>query len=281
MTAKLKPGIACSSCKKSFHFICTIIKPEDYKLYSDEKDPKIFLCSPCLKEYRRQSLTLSNVDKNPTPTINQRKSIPNTASIAEGNNTATTEKPLADLVKELTKIVDSLRNELVETRKEIAALKASGPASATTEIPAYYTINGIPEKEGENIQEIASKVISLKSQGFEIDPTTFIKRLHSRSPTHHSILVTVQRGTTQHKALESARGSNIPGRDFGFDCDKVHINESHTAQSYRLYKKSRVLKSSKDFQFVWIRNSRVYARKSTDSERISIRSEIDLEKLLK
>lgn len=296
ITLRNLPGIACAGCKKSFHFTCAEIKQADQHLYSDTSNPKVFVCASCFKEYRRNSLSLASEESakstlTSSTSINKKPADRRTSNNSSTTPTITTtsksalESALLMQVQELQKLVSILCEQVKEARKEIAELKSSNPISNQSpqrSNTVSYTINGIGSKEGENVNEIVSKVISAKKEGFAVDESIKIKRLPSKSDRHHSILITVQRDSTQHEALKSSRGSSIRGSDLGFDCERIYVNESHSPDSYKLFKKAKELKTKKNFKAVWISQSRVYAREGERdaSDVIWIKSDSALLQLL-
>lgn len=150
----------------------------------------------------------------------------------------------------------------------------------TDEVFANFTANGIPQSYNEDLTAIVETVVTAVAKDFKVDESTSIKRLESRAPNHHSIFVRVKKGSPQHKILVSARGKCVAGRVVKQNCNKVHVNESHSSLSYRLFKKAKALKV-KGYKYVWIREDKVFARKAEKEPKIRIFDDSVLENLLK
>lgn len=184
------------------------------------------------------------------------------------------------LIKDLQDTVEKLSKQLQEALLQIAELKTqrSNPSkeSATPQF-VRYTLNGIQEQEDENVQTIVTKVVAATSGEFELDETTSVKRIPSKSDNHHVIFLSVKNGSAQHKILEKAKKTRVSGRDGGISCGPIFLNEAHSSISYQLFKKAKILRT-KGFRFEWLKNSRVVARKAEGEKVICILKEEDLKK---
>lgn len=278
LTAVKFPGVICSGCQISFHFACSSINKDNWPLYSDKQNPKVFLCVECTKKQRRSAEYSATSSDTATP---QRNTNSNATSSNKNDDIKALREQLALVLKELQEA--KVRISQLEAQKNVleAGKTNSGSDRPTTlkEGTAFFTINGIPQTDGEEVQSITEAVLSLKTPNFKLDGTATVSRLASKDHKHHSILIGVRRNSPLFESFNKARGSSFKGEEAGFpSVHRIHINESHTSLSYRLFKKAKALR--KDYSFIWIRNSRVFVRKTENSKIIPIYNEDTLEKLL-
>lgn len=274
LTAVKFPGVICTDCKTSIHFVCSTIDKDTWPLYSDKQNPKVYLCTDCTKRQRRSALYSATAAGGSSSSVTPQRSAV----------TTTTEKD--DDIKALREQLALVLQELQEAKARISQLESQKPnqnstnPQPSTEGTAFFTINGIPATEEEEIHSIVEGVLSLKTPDFKLDGTAKVTRLKSNNQNHHSILIGVRRGFPLFKTFNAAKGSIFKGVQAGFPTvQKIYLNESHTSLSYRLFKKTKALKD-KGYRFVWIRNSRVFARKTESSKIWPINNEDVLEKLL-
>lgn len=197
---------------------------------------------------------------------------------------------LKDDLKSLQDLVAVLSSQLTEARTEIADLRKSQTQFEATVNSKLVkatnasehltlTINGIKQTSNEDVRGIVNKVISAKIPGFNLNSETEVKRLESKSERHHSILIRVKKTNAQFDSWKSVQGSSLSGRDAGFNCERVYINESNSSESYKLYKKAKVLKSY-GIKYVWIRNSRVLIRRVESGKVERIKNEMHINRIL-
>ncbi|KAG8240487.1 hypothetical protein J6590_108349 [Homalodisca vitripennis] len=75
---------------------------------------------------------------------------------------------------------------------------------------------------------------------------------------------------------------NLNSRDLGFmdgEVTPVYVNESLTPAKRKLLNAARVIKKEKQFTFLWVKNGRIFMRKTEGERFVIIDSEKDLGKL--
>lgn len=286
ITSVRKPGIQCIGCKKSYHYTCVKIdSPEEKQKYVTSE--KIFLCANCSRAHRQSIGNISIVNVTITSPNTSRKSSNqpiNKPPITTGSNTT---KDLERTIKELQEALASLTEQLKAAREDIQLLKnqiSSAPkynSAAESEAKTksvFFTVNGIPESDGEDVRNTVETVIGAKAGSFCLDETTEVRRLASKSNNHHAILIVVKLGSTQYDALLKARGHQR-GADLGLNCGSVYVNESVSSGTYQLFKAAKQLKQ-KGYQFIWLRENKVFARRAKGSNRIHIKDDGVLKTLI-
>lgn len=287
LTARNFPGVICIGCDEALHFKCSKIKESQWPLYSEKPEPKTYNCPKC-EAKKRRSASFSTLDSTASVTEVPPPQAPTTPKVLQA----------PDELAELRKLLEQVLTDLAAAKGQISDLEAQlkrhtastensikgAPAkkAETQETPEktiFFTINGVPETPDEDVIKITEAVLSNTAADSKVDETTTVRRLKTKLPNHHTILIGVRRNSPLLKVLNKARGKSFKGGEVNLPAEKVFVNESHPSQTYRLFRKSKQLKA-KGYKSVWIRGSRVFARKTTESNQIVIRNEEDLQKLL-
>lgn len=194
---------------------------------------------------------------------------------------------------ELSRELESLRKEVGELRNSVAMfndlyesmkskqeslVKENKELSRTNEqltkhvaeLQQYSRMNnveikGVPETKGESceaiLQQIAEKI------GCPVSPAE-IDVVH-RVPAKGGPNIIARFCSRQKKAefASRARKARLSTRSIGIiNQDKpIFVNDHLTPENKRLFAQALALKKEKQWQFLWIDNCRIKARKSTDS----------------
>ncbi|XP_047997983.1 uncharacterized protein LOC125235453 [Leguminivora glycinivorella] len=154
-----------------------------------------------------------------------------------------------------------------------------------TQMDCKIEICGVEKKENENTTEIAKKV----AQAIEVnsDDVMSAYRKERRAPAAQqrvgsSIVVTLKPGQ-RDQWLSVAKGRTITGLDIGHPEDtRIFLREALTpATAFLLWKAKSELKKDELFKFVWCKGGNVLVRKNEQAKIQTIKSEQDIEKLLK
>lgn len=276
ITPKKSPGVSCcGTCKQSFHFTCAKLAKDSWALYADKENPKPFLCISCTKNHRK-SLSISQ--------------LPDTVTTQRAPITFEEYISLQQTLKSLQEAVTQLTLQLTEAKEEIANLKTGSQRSTQlnpiTRNPQdrgngmmFFTINGVSQTDGEEVRDIVTKVVSAKVENFTLDESTHVKRLKTKTQGGHTILIKVKKTSDQYKTFKSVQRTKLAGSEVGLESEMIYINESHTTDSYRLYKKAKGL-LAKVVKYVWIRNSRVLIRYHDNGPVEHLCNDTGLEKVL-
>lgn len=319
ITPKAHPGIACGGCGKAQHFNCLNLSTEKKDSYLKGTDNYLCTqCrtkhrrslsftattpSNLSKTSTRPDQTLSSSSAThpqaavgtPNLILDQTSqhstgSTTQSQSIVDSSNLVPT---LINLVNTLQKTVSSFELRLTEALKEIAILRSSISSPeitdqrsqgtrATEKGKRSFTINGAVHSEGENTDEITEKVLKFFDGDFKINETVTTRRLPARTQTSSpTILITVS--TNNVKAIETLKKAirrSVPGKDIDLPAsDKIHINEAHSQETYKLFREARKLKS-KGYRFVWIQAGRVLLKKEEGEKIVQLKDLNQLRNLL-
>ncbi|XP_061716640.1 uncharacterized protein LOC133524573 [Cydia pomonella] len=153
------------------------------------------------------------------------------------------------------------------------------------QLDSKIEICGVEKKENENTTEIAKKV----ARAIEINCDDVISafRKERRAPAAQqrvasSIVVTLKPGQRDNW-ITAAKGKTITGQDIGHPEDtRIFLREALTpATAFLLWKAKSELKKDELFKYVWCKGGNVLVRKNDQARIQTIKSEQDIEKLLK
>lgn len=188
----------------------------------------------------------------------------------------------------------SMFNTIVETMKaQQAVLMKENKELArenhqltrrVAELEQYSRINnveikGVPSTQGENCAEILEKI------GEKIDcPVTasdieIVHRIPAKDGPH--ILARFLLRTKKAEFIAKARKARLTAGSIGFTSENasvkpVFINDHLTPENKRLFAQALALKKEKEWQFLWVENCKIKARKTKDSRVYRISGVSDL-----
>lgn len=284
-------GLTCGSCNRSDHFKCLRL--------TEEKKSAILLgdqCYLCVSCKNKQRLSLSLVADTPPKVKKVSKppsgSAPDQSSTSVSNTKAGPPKAKVSPTEEKTSsanddLISSLLatiQTLTETVKKLEAKleqafnhqnhrqKNTTKAKPLTDRRVSFTINGVPEKKYKDPREIVEKVIKATDHSLELDSTTVVKKLTSKSNSRTPvILVSVKPDSTNLATLKQLKRRKLTGQDIDIpNCEQIFVNESYPSQVYKLLKEAKKLKQH-GYRFVWVQNNRVLARVEEKSPVIQIK----------
>ncbi|XP_050677273.1 uncharacterized protein LOC126973973 [Leptidea sinapis] len=145
-------------------------------------------------------------------------------------------------------------------------------------------IKGVPMKDRENLFEIINKIGNKIQYPITKQNINFLARVPSRdglAVRAKPIIVSFLSRYVKEDFVASARSFkkliaadiDLPGTS------PIFINDHLTVENKILLKKTKKLKEEKNFDFVWVKNCKIFARKNPGSKIITIKSEKDLLKM--
>jgi len=214
---------------------------------------------------------------------------------------------LSDQYDELRNDYKTLKSNYASLNQEYISLK-SQVMHSSAEINAHGTlindleqysrrdcveIRGIPVTDDEDTDEIVEKVGDLMGVNIEGDDISISHRLPDkgfkrkdgtmikRDPT---IIVKFTRRTTRDDFYYSRKKLHKrTTRDLGYTRQReqpIFISESLTASNRQIFNKCLDFKKKHQYKFIWTHYGTTCLRKDSDSPVISIKSELDIKRLL-
>ncbi|KAH7964710.1 hypothetical protein HPB49_000823 [Dermacentor silvarum] len=222
-----------------------------------------------------------------------------------GNLKRDLRKEIRDLkqsVEFMSKQYEDVNSECESVKAENAALKAAQEpllveiqslkkqvrenASKITAQDQYsrnknIEVKGIPCTENENLRHVLGKVgdalgVTITENDIEACHRVPVRNAESAK----NIVVAFAHRTKRDEVIAKARRSRLTTQDIGFsDTKSVFVNEHLCPQLKKLLGMTVAKKKAMKWSFAWVKNGKVLARKTENSNVIRISSEEDLMKI--
>ncbi|KAI5634617.1 hypothetical protein NE865_12680 [Phthorimaea operculella] len=142
-------------------------------------------------------------------------------------------------------------------------------------------IKGVPLKDRENLLEIVSRIGTKISYPISKQNINFVARVPSQDNKLKPIIVSfVNRYVKEDFVAAARRFKKLLPTDIGLDgAGQVFINDHLTVQNKMLLTEAKKLKNKHEFEFLWVKNSKIFARKNPQSKVILIKTSKDLIKI--
>ncbi|XP_026746885.1 uncharacterized protein LOC113508112 [Trichoplusia ni] len=300
----LSDGAHCTICNQELHFHCAGITEAGYRKLGDRR--LTWRCSKC---------KISNASQPPSsPRIE-----PESLNLKEIRAIAQKLAPLETLRHEITELRSEfadLKSSLSETNTEIkefngkikeiearllqvekvveqvdlihARLDKLEEGNNTKEQWTRMNnieIKGLPQNNHENLFDIIGKIGAKISYPVSKAQINFITRVPSREKDHTKpIIVCFLNLNVKEGFIAAARltvktaplttgQSDLPGNQ------RIFINDHLTLHNKALLSKTKKMAAEMDFRYVWVKHSKIHARKTEISPTIVLKNEKDLIKI--
>ena len=168
---------------------------------------------------------------------------------------------------------------------KVCADMMAGISHLVASVKFNIEIHGIPEYEGENLQDIVIKTGQRMSVDVITEDIDIVHRLYRKSPAIKPIIV---RFTTYKKRrefyksrfnLKEANTTEIIGSTQGDTEGRIFINENLTQYRQEILAKARKMKRANKIYRVWTVDGKIFVRKTEESRPRRISEVWDLEEL--
>lgn len=182
---------------------------------------------------------------------------------------------------------NALKTENEELRQRCLALEREVKENRRTIVQceqhsrAYnLEIKGIMLNENEDLYETLRRLGEEISEPIDNSDVEICHRVRTREMSKQNIIVQFVRREKRDKVLAKARPKRLKNTDLGFSTnDPVFINEHLCPTLKRLLGKATAKKRIAGWKYVWVRNGKIMARKSENTDVVSIEHEDDLVKI--
>ncbi|XP_049886706.1 uncharacterized protein LOC126381255 [Pectinophora gossypiella] len=142
-------------------------------------------------------------------------------------------------------------------------------------------IKGVPMKDRENLFDVVAKIGSKIAFPIVKQNINFVARVPSMNDKAKPIIVSFINRYAKEDFVAAARSfKNLYPIEIGLEGrNRIYINDHLTVQNKLLLNEAKKLKQLRDYQYVWVKNSKIFMRKDDHSKIIAIRNPQDLEKL--
>ncbi|XP_063635164.1 uncharacterized protein LOC134805896 [Cydia splendana] len=147
-------------------------------------------------------------------------------------------------------------------------------------------ITGMPESKNENLPNL---IISIaKHAGVEIiqsdiEHVTRVRAMTPREGRPRAIVVKLRNRTHKNNilaGLRRTRGISTSDIDLQGESRRLYVNEHLTPSRKQVLKECKTAAKNRGYEYVWVRECNIYARKSDGAPVLAVESLKDLKKLL-
>ncbi|CAK1585166.1 unnamed protein product [Parnassius mnemosyne] len=310
-------GADCSLCKSCLHFHCAGISEPGYRKLGDRK--MTWRCPKC-KQGQGKSPSQPSTTKPSGPIDLEHQEITPTQLMKEIKDIANKLNSLDSIVEDIKYLKDNLtqlqksnvqtKNVIQELSKKIVHLESRvkevecdkekvvclSQKVEKLEIQIQFKdqwarlnnaeIKGVPMKKGENLLDIVISIGSKVDFTLSKSQINYVTRVPNRDPNSAKpIIVCFNNRFVKEDFVTAARkySSMSPLTTIAIGLqgnNRIFVNDHLTAYNKTLLNKTKTVAQEKNFQFVWVKNSKILARKNTTSPIISIKTERDLQKMI-
>lgn len=192
------------------------------------------------------------------------------------------------------KTIQDLRNENNDMRSTLATLGNRVNHLEQQARIANIEIQCVPEKKNENLLTIVTdlaKVIQCELKPENIVKCTRVAKFDPAGARPRSVVVQLSSPAVRDKFLASAFAYNksinktedkLNTTNLGIGGEKrpIYVLEQLSPTNKALHAATRSKAKSKGYKYVWTRYGKIYVRKSDDSDRIWVKDENSLDKLV-
>lgn len=297
----LSVGAHCSVCNQVLHFHCVGLTESGFKKLGDRRHT--WRCTKC--KVASSNLPTTSHSSEPESLILK--------EIRAINEKLTPLESLKDEISQLRSEFTNLKSSLDVTNKELIEFnsKIQNIESHLTQVEKVQgqvdiihtrldkieeehnakeqwtrlnnvEIKGLPQSNHENLFDIISKIGAKIHYSVSKAQINFIARVPTREKDHAKpIIVCFCNRYVKEDFIAAARLAfktaplsagqiGLPGHQ------RIFINDHLTIQNKTLLSKTKKMATDMGFQYVWVKHSKIHARKSDTSPTIVLKSEKDL-----
>lgn len=182
----------------------------------------------------------------------------------------------------------SLPKNLDEANEVIKNLKAESNVNRQFSMLNNIEISGVPFVKGENLMTIFRNIctrVGFELANSDIDTIHRVRRFQneehntSRPPAIIVRLTQRRRKNELLAAIRARRGLTTVDLDLQGPASSVYVGDLLTPTNKLLLKRARQLKVEYNYDYVWVRDCKIFMRKNDKSKIIYINNESDLSKV--
>lgn len=181
-------------------------------------------------------------------------------------------------VKSLESDVVSLQSLVSEQSLQIEHLKWDMNEAEQYSRLSNLEIHGHPSADGENLGEVLTELAGRLDISFQASEVLAIHRIpskHSRSPP---ILVRFISVSVKERFMNARNRLRTLARDSSGP--RLYFNDNLSRGNKELFWLARTRGKEKHYQFVWVRNAKIFAKKAEGCPLVRVNSVKDLERIV-
>lgn len=180
---------------------------------------------------------------------------------------------------------DHIQTQLHDIQKNVRTIQEDLGQQQQNDRILNLEIAGVPELKNENLCDMFLRIAKHAGVDMSCNNITHITRVQPRQKTTgrpKNIIVKLRNKIDKDNiisGLRKTRGITTEDIQMQGESKRVYVNEHLTVENKQLLKKCRDAVKSKSFEFLWVKNCKIYVRKNDTSEAINIKTESDIRKL--
>lgn len=175
--------------------------------------------------------------------------------------------------------------EVQDLKKSLHLIQKDQNQSQQRDRLLNLEIIGVPEKKAENTEELLFKIASHAQTTLSRDDYVHVNRVQPRQVVPgrpRTIVAKLKSRDTKDSiiaGIRKARGINTKDLGFTGEPTPIYVKEHLTTVNKDLLKKCKTTAVAKNYQFVWVKNCRIFMRQHEKAPPMLIQSEEDLRKI--
>lgn len=193
-----------------------------------------------------------------------------------------------DAIESQVSVVEGLKTEVDALKVQVGAVLEEGYKSEQWVRRSNIQINGVPQKNGENLIKIVKSLAD--RSGFPLVPETdidFVTRVAVKNDVEGKkckpVILKMQSRYKKDDFLVSLRRlKDVKACDVGFAgmTGRIYFNDHLSSRNKHLFQQAKLRAKEKNYTFCWVRNCTIMVRKTEKSPVLHITSEESLKKII-
>lgn len=145
----------------------------------------------------------------------------------------------------------------------------------------HFEIHGVEERDDENLYEILADMAKMLQLEYNSKEVEAVHRIQTRNQKKRNPIIVsfLRRKVTEAWLTKRKTGLQSKNLVTESDEEEIYINENLTIYTKDLFWKARQANRDRNYKYVWVRNGKIFAKKTADSEAKQIRTEEDINKI--
>lgn len=182
------------------------------------------------------------------------------------------------LLETKVKNVEKISSDIPILQKEIARLNSELEERDQWARANNVEIKGIPQKKDENLYSLVQSISNYVNFPIKKEDINYIARVPTRLPNMAKpIIICFNNRYVKEDLVAVARKRNLNISDIGYSSSSTfYINDHLTQHSKSLLSKAKSRAKEVGFKYIWVKHSKIMARKTDSSPVFFIKNEKDL-----
>lgn len=190
------------------------------------------------------------------------------------------------LLEEKTIQIQVLEDKFEKSQERILELENSFNAHQQWLRINNLEISGVPQLPNESVTGIAIEIAKHAGVALKPEDIEFANRVQPARPLDgrpKNIVIKLKQRRSKDDILSGLRRTRgVSTADIGMrgDSVKIYVHDHLTPSNKKLLKDCKLLCSSKEYKYIWVKHCNIYARKADQAPLLHIRSTNDFRKIV-